>query len=85
MTGFTNMAEEDICSIKAPVLIISGDKDVVRPEHAVEMYRLFPHGRLAIIPGGHGGYMGEIETLRVDNNSTTAFTASLIDRFLDIP
>jgi pimeloyl-ACP methyl ester carboxylesterase len=29
-----------------------GDRDVVRPEHAVEMYRLIPNAQLAILPGG---------------------------------
>jgi pimeloyl-ACP methyl ester carboxylesterase len=29
-----------------------GDRDAVRPEHAVEMYRLIPNAQLAIFPGG---------------------------------
>lgn len=47
--GFT---PEQMRSIKSPVLIAVGDRDVVRPEHAVEMYRLIPHAELAIHPGG---------------------------------
>jgi pimeloyl-ACP methyl ester carboxylesterase len=39
-------------SIKAPVLIALGDRDGVRLEHAVEMYRLIPNSRLAVFPGG---------------------------------
>jgi pimeloyl-ACP methyl ester carboxylesterase len=39
-------------SITAPVLITLGDRDGVRPEHAVEMYRLIPKSRLAVFPGG---------------------------------
>ena len=39
-------------SIKARVLIMLGDHDGVRPEHAVEMYRLIPNAQLAIFPGG---------------------------------
>jgi len=39
-------------SIKAPVLITLGDRDGVRPEHAVEMFRLIPNCRLAVFPGG---------------------------------
>jgi pimeloyl-ACP methyl ester carboxylesterase len=30
----------------------AGDRDVVRAEHSVEMYRLIPNAQLAIIPGG---------------------------------
>jgi pimeloyl-ACP methyl ester carboxylesterase len=54
----TNMAatwkgwrSEDIRSINAPVLVIIGDDDIVRPEHAVEMFRLIPHCQLAVLPG----------------------------------
>jgi pimeloyl-ACP methyl ester carboxylesterase len=43
---------EDLKSIKAPVLIALGDRDAVKPEHGVEMYRLIPNSQLAIFPGG---------------------------------
>jgi pimeloyl-ACP methyl ester carboxylesterase len=53
---------DDIRAVKAPVLYMIGDSDVVRPEHAVEMFRLFgggvagdvvglPRAQLAILPG----------------------------------
>jgi pimeloyl-ACP methyl ester carboxylesterase len=41
---------EEIKSIKAPTMVMIGDTDIVRPEHAVEMYRLLPHGQLAVLP-----------------------------------
>lgn len=44
------MKPEEIKSIKAPVLIILGDAHIVRPEHAVEMFRLLPHAKLAVLP-----------------------------------
>jgi pimeloyl-ACP methyl ester carboxylesterase len=47
--GFTR---EQMKSIKAPVLITLGDRDGVKPEHAVEMFRLIPHAKLAVFPGG---------------------------------
>ncbi|MEV6562400.1 alpha/beta hydrolase [Nocardia sp. NPDC051756] len=49
--------------IKAPTLTVIGDSDIIRPEHAVEMFRLFgggimgdtpaglPNAQLAILPG----------------------------------
>jgi pimeloyl-ACP methyl ester carboxylesterase len=49
---FKGFAREDMKAIKAPVLIAQGDRDLVRPEHAVEMFRLIPKARLAVIPGG---------------------------------
>jgi pimeloyl-ACP methyl ester carboxylesterase len=53
---------DNIKAIKSPMLIIIGDGDVVRPEHAVEMFRLvgggvpadlkgLPNSQLAILPG----------------------------------
>jgi pimeloyl-ACP methyl ester carboxylesterase len=49
--GFKGFAREEMKSIKAPVLITLGDRDAVRPEHAVEMFRLLPNAQLAIFPG----------------------------------
>jgi pimeloyl-ACP methyl ester carboxylesterase len=49
---FKGFAREDMKSIKAPVLITLGDRDGVRLEHAVEMFRLIPHAQLAVFPGG---------------------------------
>lgn len=64
MQSFTDMNVEDIKGIKAPTLIIVGDKDVVTPEHAVEMSRQIPNAQLLIWPGGHGDYIGEITTIK---------------------
>jgi len=64
MQSFQDIKEEDIKAIKAPAIIIIGDHDVVRPEHAVEMYRLMQHAKLMILPGGHGEYIGEITTVK---------------------
>lgn len=60
MLEFEDWKAEDIHTINAPTLIMIGDKDVVLPEHAVEMFRLFPHARLSILPGTHGAYIGEV-------------------------
>jgi pimeloyl-ACP methyl ester carboxylesterase len=64
MQTFKDIKEEDIKSITAAALIICGDKDVVLPEHAVEMYRQMPDAKLAILPGGHGDFIGELGTLK---------------------
>jgi pimeloyl-ACP methyl ester carboxylesterase len=82
MVEFKDWDAADLHAIHAPTLIISGDKDVVRPEHAVEMYRLIPDCELAIIPGGHGKYMGEIMTLSNDS-SDNVFIVPLIEEFLN--
>lgn len=49
---FRGFTEEEVKSIKAPALIMQGDRDGVRPEHAVELMRLIPNSQLAIFPGG---------------------------------
>lgn len=83
MQSFPDIKEEDIKAIQAPALIILGDNDVVRPEHAVEMYRLLPHAQLAILPGVHGEYIGEITTPQDPN--FIAATVSMIEKFLSEP
>jgi len=42
---------EELQSIKAPVLVMLGDADGVRPEHAVQMFHLLSHAQLAVLPG----------------------------------
>jgi pimeloyl-ACP methyl ester carboxylesterase len=49
---FKGFTREDMQSIKAQAMITIGDRDVVRPEHAVEMLRLIPNSQLAVFPGG---------------------------------
>jgi pimeloyl-ACP methyl ester carboxylesterase len=82
MKTFKGWTEEQMKSINAPALVINGNHDVGSPEHAVEMYRLIPHCELCIFPGGHGAYLGAIESL--DNGKWTAFNAThLIEEFLN--
>ncbi len=50
--NFKGYSAAEVKSIKAPTLIMLGDHDGVRPEHAVEMWRLIPKAQLAIYPGG---------------------------------
>jgi pimeloyl-ACP methyl ester carboxylesterase len=43
-------SKEELASIKAPILIVLGDHDFVRLEHAVETFKLIPNAELAVIP-----------------------------------
>lgn len=78
---------ETIRALKCPTLVIIGDSDLVRPEHAVEMFRLLgggvfgdtpaglPDSQLAILPGtSHVGLADRAELL-----------VPMINRFLDAP
>ena len=81
MQSFQDISEEDIKAIKAPALIINGDNDVARPEHAVEMFRKMQHAKLAIFPGGHGDYIGELTTVKPGQNEFPAIP--IIEQFLN--
>lgn len=82
MVEFKDWLDDDIRSIKSPALIINGDADVVRPEHAMEMFRLLPNAKLAILPGGHGEYIGEILAIK-SGSKLPEMTVALIEEFLD--
>lgn len=82
MVHFKDIPDEKIKTIKAPAFIIIGDKDVILPEHALEMHRQIANSQLAIIPGGHGAYIGEITTLDADFKENT-LAVPLIEKFLD--
>ena len=83
MLSFPDILAEQMKSIKSPAFIIIGDKDVTTPEHAAEMHRLLSNSRLAIIPGGHGEYIGEITTPQ--DSILIAATVSMINKFLNEP
>jgi len=53
--AFEHVSDQQIQSIQKPTLILAGDRDPYnRAEKFLEIYRLLPHGQLAIIPGcGH--------------------------------
>lgn len=82
MRGFKDWSDEQIKSIAAPTLLINGDTDVITPEHAVAMHRLIAHSQLAILPGGHGKYMGEVTTLS-ESKPFFDFCTPLIEEFLN--
>ncbi len=85
--GIQDLTDETIRSIKAPTLLIIGDSDLVRPEHAVEMFRLLgggvfgdtpaglPASQLAILPG----------TSHVTVVDRANLLLSIIPAFLDAP
>lgn len=83
---FEGWPPEAIQSIKAPTLVIIGDSDVVRPEHAVQMFRLLgggvsgdlaglPNSQLAVLPG----------TTHVTLVERADLLLSMIPVFLDAP
>ncbi len=75
MLDFKGWTPEQIRSIKAPTLVIAGDRDIVRPEHAVQMFRLLPNSELAILPA----------TEHMTIVDRAEYLVPMIKRFLDEP
>lgn len=73
MLEFKDIPDETIRSIHAPALIIAGDRDVIRPEHAVGLQRLLSGSQLAILP--NTDHMQMVER--------TASLVPMIESFLD--
>lgn len=82
MKVFKDWSDEQIKSLKAPALVVNGNVDVGRPEHAVEMYRIIPNCQLAMLPGGHGAYIGEVST-GMENSRLPDLTVSMFEEFPD--
>ena len=81
MLQFKDWKEEDLSSIKAPSLIIAGDKDVVTTEHAVKMSQLIPNAQLMILPGTHGSFIGEVCAAE-KGSKIPGLTVAAIEEFL---
>ena len=75
MLNFNGWTPEDLQSINAPTLVLIGDHDIVRPEHAVLMFRLLPNAQLAVFPG--------TDHMTIVNRSD--WLVSMVETFLDSP
>jgi len=73
MRTFRDIPEDVVRSISTPTLVVCGDADVMRPEHAVQEFRLLPHAQLAILPG----------TDHMKVTARTSWPVPVIDEFLD--
>ncbi|MCE7064987.1 alpha/beta fold hydrolase [Dyadobacter sp. CY326] len=81
MIDFKDIPDELAKKITAPALIMSGDKDVILVEHSLTLSRLIPNAQLAILPGGHSDYLGEICTT-TPNSIIPTLAAGMINEFL---
>lgn len=86
MGSWKGFLAADISNIKLPVLLLFGDADITKPEHAVEMFRLLgggaagdiyqlPNKQLAILPG----------TTHVSMVDQTDLLVPVISSFLKTP
>ncbi len=65
----------DLKKITAPVLLLSGDNDIIKEEHTVLMYQNIPNAQLCIFPG---------ETHFIPSSDPVLFNM-MVDRFLKKP
>lgn len=82
MLQFEDWSDDVLRSIPVPVLVISGDQNVILPVHTLKMTALLPHARLLILPATHGSYMGVAESAP-PSGRMTEWTAGVISHFLE--
>lgn len=82
MQHFVETSDDEVRSLKLPVLVIAGDRDVPTPEHVVELTHLLPQARLTLLPGSHGEFLGELLQIK-PNSRVPEASAILIESFLD--
>jgi pimeloyl-ACP methyl ester carboxylesterase len=46
-----NLTPEQLGSIRAPTMVIAGDRDLVEVEHTVALFRSIPGAQLCVLPG----------------------------------
>ncbi len=80
MQSFRDIPDGLIRQIKAPVLVLNGDRDVILVQHAADLAGLLETSRLLILPAAHGEYLGEV--CAGYSGATPAFVAQEILRFL---
>ncbi|MEU4690679.1 alpha/beta hydrolase [Actinoplanes sp. NPDC023714] len=50
-TSEPHIAPADLARITAPVLVMAGDRDTIRPDHSLRIAAAIPGAQLAIVPG----------------------------------
>jgi hypothetical protein len=62
-------------------LVIVADRDVMTPEHTVQMSRLIPDSQLMILPGTHGSFIGEVCSI-VEGSKMPGLFVEMVREFL---
>jgi pimeloyl-ACP methyl ester carboxylesterase len=59
MDKYPNIPTGELTKIRIPVLVMSGDDDLIRPTHILEIYQAIPKANLAVLPGATHFALGE--------------------------
>lgn len=54
MVNEPHIHPSELRGLTMPVLVIAGDRDLIRLDHTLLIAQNLPHSRLCILPGGHG-------------------------------
>ncbi|MEU0935440.1 alpha/beta hydrolase [Embleya sp. NPDC005971] len=73
--GFVEWTEDELRAIAAPTLLVLGDTDFIRIEHAARMHELIPAAQLAILP----------DTTHMAVPRRTHLLSPMLDTFLPEP
>ncbi len=75
MDNYPNISNKELTKIKAPVLVMAGDGDIIKLEHILEIYQNIPKAQLFIMPGATHFMLREEYSL----------FNQIVERFLDNP
>lgn len=82
MLTFKDIPDGTLRAIKAPALVMAADQDVITTEHTLKISQLIPNAQLVILPGTHGGFIGEAGTAK-EGSKLPEMTAELVNEFLN--
>ena len=75
MLDYPHIPYEKLSVIKAPVLVMAGDRDIIRPEHTLRSFQHISNSQWCVVPGATHGAPWEKKT----------FFLKLLDDFFNNP
>lgn len=81
MKNFKETEDALVKTVKAKTLILSGDQELVKLEHVLELANLIQGSRVMILPGAHGEYLGEA-IMGKPGSKYPEYTAGILSEFL---
>jgi pimeloyl-ACP methyl ester carboxylesterase len=80
--SFDGFSDTELAAIKAPTLILQADKDIAPLEAVTAMQRKIPDAQIVVLPGGHGGYLGEAMAAK-PGSDLPIYTTGMVLEFLN--
>lgn len=80
--SFEGFSDTELARIKVPTLILQADKDIAPLEAIAAMQRKIAGAQIVVLPGGHGGYLGEAMAA-TPGSHLPIYTAGIVMEFLN--